>query len=123
LGINTCQAFNSTDSGIKRHDCLFVSWLWEYDADLPEWLLDCRSRIVYERKKDNQVFYFLPVEYILGKLVVVPVGDTGTIPYSMRQHAQDFVGAAFDTRESRCSSRWWYVNTWALGWSRERCEK
>jgi hypothetical protein len=35
---------------------------------------------------------------ILGKLPVVPVGDTGTIPYSMRQHAEDFVGAAFDTR-------------------------
>ena len=28
---------------------------------------------------------------------VVPVGDTGTIPYSMRQHAADFVGAAFDS--------------------------
>jgi hypothetical protein len=25
----------STDSGIKRHDCAFVSLLWEYDADLP----------------------------------------------------------------------------------------
>ena len=39
------------------------------------------------------------MEYILGKLPVVPVGDTGTIPYSVRQHAQDFVGTAFDTRE------------------------
>ncbi len=48
--------------------------------------MDCRSRIVYERKQDSQVFYVLPVEYILGKLPVVPVGDTGTIPYSMRQH-------------------------------------
>ena len=52
---------------------------------------------MYERKQDSQVFYVLPVEYILGKLPVVPVGDTGTIPYSMRQHAADFVGAAFDT--------------------------
>ncbi len=50
---------------------------------------------MYERKQDNQVFYVLPVEYI-GKLPVVPVGDTGTIPYSMRQHAEDCVGAAFD---------------------------
>ena len=54
---------------------------------------------MYERKQDNQVFYVLLVECILGKLPVVPVGDTGTIPYSMRQHAADFVGAAFDTRE------------------------
>ncbi len=35
----------------------------------------------------------------MSYLPVVPVGDTGTIPYSMRQHAADFVGAAFDTRE------------------------
>ncbi len=85
----------STDSGIKRHDCAFVSLLWEYDEDAPgtkllwtllntsnsfnficfrtEWLLDCRSRIVYERKPANQVFYVLPVESILGKLPVVPV--------------------------------------------------
>jgi hypothetical protein len=48
---------------------------------------------VYERKKDNQVFYVLPVEYNLGKLPVVPVGDTGTIPYSMRQHAAPPCGA------------------------------
>jgi hypothetical protein len=79
---------------------------------------------VYERKQDNQVFYVLPVEYILGKLPVVPVGDTGTIPYSMRQHAEDFVGAAFDTSVGAGDgSRWWYVNTWALSWSRERGEK
>ena len=59
------------------------------------------------------MFYVLPVESILGKLPVVPVGDTGTIPYSMLKHAADFVGAAFDTR----------INTWALSWSRKRGEK
>ncbi len=48
-----------------------------------EWLLACSSRIVYERRPDNQVFYVLPVELILGKLPVVPVGETGTIPYCM----------------------------------------
>ena len=74
---------------------------------LSERLLDCRSRIVYERNQDNQLFYVLPVEYILGKLPVVPVGDTGTIPYSMRQHAEDFVGAALDTSEGAGDgSRW-----------------
>jgi hypothetical protein len=79
---------------------------------------------VYERKTDSQVFYVIPVEYILGKLPVVPIGDTGTIPYSMRQRAADFVDAAFDTREGAGDgSRWWYINTWALSWSRERGEK
>jgi hypothetical protein len=65
---------------------------------------------MYERKQDNQVFYVLPVEYILGKLPVVPVGDTRTNPYSMRQHAEDFVGAAFDTRVGAGDgSLWRYV--------------
>ena len=27
--------YTSTDSGIKRHDCAFVSVLWEYDAAPP----------------------------------------------------------------------------------------
>ena len=76
-----------------------------------EWLLACSSRIVYERVPDYQMFYVLPVESILGKLPVVPVGETGTIPYCM----EDFVGAAFDTREGAGDgSRWWYINTWAL---------
>jgi hypothetical protein len=70
------------------------------------------------------VFYVLPVESILKKLPVVPVGDTGTIPYCMRQNAEAFVGAAFDTREGAGDGRkWWYINTWALSWSRERGEK
>ena len=79
---------------------------------------------MYERKKDTQVFYVLQVENILGKLPVVPDGDTGTILYSMRQHAEDFVDAAFDTKEGAGDgSRWWYINTWALSWSREHGEK
>jgi hypothetical protein len=85
-----------------------------------EWLLAWRSRIVYERQPDNQVFYVLPVELILGKLPVVPVGDTETIPYCMRQHAEDFVGAAFNTREGTGDGS---RNRWVLSWSRERGEK
>ena len=85
-----------------------------------KWLLACSSRIVYERRPVNQVLSVLPEESILGKLPVVPVGETGTIPYCM----EDFVGAAFDTREGAGDgSRWWYINTWALSWSRERGEK
>ncbi len=97
---------------------------FNFGCFLTEWLLDCRSRIVYECKKDKQVFYVLPVENILGKLPVVPVGDTGTIPYSMRQHVEDFVDAAFDTKEGAGDgSRWWYINTWALSRSLERGQK
>ena len=88
-----------------------------------DWMLDCRSRIIYERKRDSQVFYVLPVASILGKLPVGPIGDTGTIPFAMRQNARDFFDAAFGTSEgSGDGRRRWYINTWALSWSRERFE-
>ena len=44
---------------------------------------------MYERRVEKQVFYVLPIKSILGKLPVVPVGDTGAIPYSQRRHAKD----------------------------------
>jgi hypothetical protein len=95
-------------------DCAFVSVLWECDKDPPgaelveiyliililevlhRVALACRSRIAYECLPDYKVLNVLSVESILGKLPVVPVGDTETIPYCMRQHVEDFVGAAFD---------------------------
>jgi hypothetical protein len=87
-------------------------------------MLDCRSRIVYERKRDRKLFYVLPVESILGKLPLVPIGDTVTIPFAMCQNARDFVDAEFDTGEgSRDGSRWWYIKAWALSYSLERDEK
>ncbi len=53
-----------------------------------------------------QVVYVLPVETILGKLPVVPIGDKGTIPFAMRQNARDFVDMAFDTKQGS-GDRWW----------------
>jgi hypothetical protein len=49
------------------------------------------------------MFYYrlasgLPIHY-LGKLPVFTIGDTGTIPFAMRQNARDFVNAAFHTKE------------------------
>ena len=86
----------------------------------PAWLHDCQSAIIYEQRVGKETFYVLPVEDILGKLPVVPVGPTGTIPFSMQGHEQDFVYAAFDSSDGAGDgSRWWYINSWALGWSRE----
>ena len=61
----------------------------------------------------------LPIESILGKLPVVPVGRTGTILFYMRDHARDFVAAFDSSAGAGDGSRWWFVNTWAMGWSRE----
>ena len=58
-----------------------------------------------------------PIQSILGKLAVVPVGDTGTIPYHLRNV---FSGAPGDRQPGAgdgCGM--WFVNSWALGWSRD----
>ncbi len=53
---------------------------------------------MYERKRDKQVIYVLPS--ILDKLPVVPIGDTGTILFAMRQNA-DFVVTAFEPKRDQ----------------------
>jgi hypothetical protein len=53
------------------------------------------SRIVYELDHRKPILYVIPVESILGKLPVVPVGNTGTIPHLLRNH---FPGAPGDRR-------------------------
>ncbi len=80
------------------------------------------SRIVYELDHKNPILYVIPIQSILGKLPFVPVGDTGTIPQwcgscRLRHH---FPGAPGDRRPgSGDGCRMWFVNSWALGWSRD----
>ena len=48
------------------------------------WLESVGSRILYELDPKMPVLYVVPVESILGKLPVVPVGDFGSVPNGMR---------------------------------------
>jgi len=78
---------------------------------------NCQSTIVYERREQAQVLYVIPVSSILGRLPLVPVGATGTIPFAMRRETADFPGAFCDkSANGGDGCRWWYVNSWALGW-------
>jgi hypothetical protein len=77
----------------------------------------CLSRVLYELDNKKPILYVIPVESILGKLPVIPVGDTGTIQHNIRNL---FAGAPGDRQEgSRDGCRMWFVNSWALGWSRD----
>jgi len=60
----------------------------------------------------------IPVSSIvLGRLPLVPVGNTGTIPYEMWREAADIPGASCDkTKDGKDCCRWWYVNSWAHSW-------
>ncbi len=61
-----------------------------------EYLDTCQSTIVNERRESGHVLYVVPVSTILGRLPLVPVGSTGTIPFEMRRGSADFPGAACD---------------------------
>ena len=81
------------------------------------WLESVGSRVVYELDYKKPILYVIPIQSILGKLPVVPVGDNGTIPHHLRD---DFPGAPGDCRPgSGDGCRMWFVNSWALGWSRD----
>jgi hypothetical protein len=81
------------------------------------WVGQCQSAMIYERREQAQVLYVIPVSSILGPVPLVPVGATGTIPFAMRRESADFPGAScYRSANSGDGCRWWYVNSWALGW-------
>ena len=81
------------------------------------WLKSVGSQIIYELDHKKPVLYVIPIEHILGKLPVVPVGDTETIPHHLRNV---FQGAPGDRRpDAGDGCKMWFVNSWALGWSRD----
>ena len=61
--------------------------------------------MVYKCKSNKQVLYVLPITSILSKLPSVPVGDTGTIPFSMLGEAADFDGWSCDLKPGERDER------------------
>ena len=47
---------------------------------------------------NKQILYVIPICPVLGKLPLVPVGDTGNIPFSMRDELHEVDGASCDTK-------------------------
>ena len=88
---------------------------------MADWLDKCDSKIIYKRRMQSQVLYVVTITSILGRLALVPVGDsdTGTmIPFSMRNKKPDFPGAICDSkRGAGDGNRWWYINSTALKWT------
>ncbi len=83
------------------------------DCFLVAWLESIGSRVVYELEYKKPILYVIPIQSILGKLPLEPVGDTGTIPHSMRNA---FSCAPGDRRpDAGDGCRMWFVNSWVLG--------
>ena len=62
------------------------------------WLDRANGTMLYERKQNQQVLYVIPISSILGKLPLIPVGDTRTIPFSIRDELHEVDGASCDTK-------------------------
>jgi hypothetical protein len=89
-----------------------------YCTSIAAWLDNCDSKIIYEQRMQSQVLYVVPITSILGRLALVPVGDTGTIPFSMLNEKTDYPGAICDSkRGAGDGNRWWYINSTALKWA------
>ena len=94
---------------------------------MPEsWIAKCGSKLIYETLPEKAVLYVLPITSILGRLPVVLAGDTGTIPFSYHNgcrngaHTYDHNLAKADSRPGAGDgSPMYFVNSWALGWSRD----
>ena len=87
-----------TDTGSKPFNCALVSTLFTCRAAgkgnyfsyfdyfklfhsyptifVQEWLQSIGSQVIYELDPESPILYVLPIENILGRLQVVPVGDT-----------------------------------------------
>ncbi len=78
----------------------------------------CDSNIVYEHSMQSQVLYVVPITSILGRLALVLVGDTGTIPFSMRKQTREYPGTSCDSKEGAGDgNQWWYINSNAMKWA------
>ena len=72
------------------------------------------SLVVYELDYRKPVLFVVPIQSILEKLPVVPVGDTGTIPY----HLHNVLPGAPGDRRPGAGEGCRIVDSWALGWCR-----
>ena len=54
------------------------------------WVRQCQSAMIYERREQAQVLYVIPVSSILGRLPLVLVGATRTMPFAMQRESATF---------------------------------
>ncbi len=62
---------------------IYIVYIYSYYTNYmcnAGWLKSVDSQIVHELDHREPVLYVIPIEIILRKLLIVPVGDTGTIP-------------------------------------------
>ena len=66
----------------------------------------------------DPVVYVVPISHILGRLPLVPAGDTGTIPHSIRDRKAACYEHGLCDRDGEpgSGSSLFYINLWAMIW-------
>ena len=107
------------DGTLMACTCAMMETLWDYcpREAKPWWQSTAQigSKMLY-LPKPSQYVWIVPITNILGRLPLVPAGQTGTIPYSMhaRQQACFKHGECDKADEPGTGSLLFHINSWAM---------
>ena len=109
-----------TDAGdVMECQCALIETLFDYcPRDSKQWwpsTAEIGTKLLY-LPSPEPVVYVVPLSHILGKLPLVPAGDSGTIPRSMNGRKETCFPRGQCDRQQGPGSKLFYINTWAMIW-------
>jgi hypothetical protein len=111
-----------TDAGrIKECQCALIETLYDYCPGQAKMWWPSTAQIGTKRlylPSPEPVVYVVQLSHILGKLILIPAGDHGTIPRSMHGRKNECYprGVCDRQGEPGSGSPLFYLNTWAMVW-------
>ena len=105
--------------GIVECDCAMMETLWDFCPGKTEswWPSTAQigTKMLYLPKPRPRV-WIVPVSSLLGRLPLIPAGDTGTVPHSMHGvMPASYPGGVCDTVDQPgTGSALFYINSWAM---------
>ena len=107
------------DGALMACTCAMIETLWDYcQRESKQWwqsTAQIGTKMLY-LPQPRQMVWIVPISSILGRLPLVPAGETGTIPHSMtaRQRACFEYGECDKADEPGTGSRLYHINSWAM---------
>ena len=107
------------DGALMACNCAMMETLWDYcPRESKSWWQNTAqigSKMLY-LPKPGRFVWIVPTISILGRLPLVPAGQTGTIPHSMyaRQQACFEYGECNKRDEPGTGSLVFHINSWAM---------
>ena len=100
--------------------CAMIETLWDYcpGQSQPWWPSTAQIGTKMLFLPTAPKVWVVPVSHILGRLALVPAGDSGTIPETMRcREPGMYPGGRCDSAgEPGSGSKLFYINSWAMIW-------